>query len=37
MEEVSGVKYFKNSNELEKYINGDFENSIDGITLLQGI
>ena len=30
-----GVKYFKNTSELEKYINGDFEDSIDGITLLQ--
>ena len=31
-----GIKYFKNTNELEKYLNGDkFEPSIDGITLLQ--
>ena len=30
-----GVKFFKNSYELEKYVNGDFENSVDGITLLQ--
>ena len=30
-----GVKFFKNSSELEKYVNGDFENSVDGITLLQ--
>ena len=25
-----GVKYFKNTSELEKYINGNFEDSIDG-------
>ena len=30
-----GVKFFKNSSELEKYVNEDFENSVDGITLLQ--
>ena len=30
-----GVKYFKNTSELEKYINEDFEESIDGVTLLQ--
>ncbi len=31
-----GVKYFENSNELEKYVNSkNFENSIDNITLLQ--
>ena len=30
-----GVKFFKNSYELEKYVNEDFENSVDGITLLQ--
>ena len=30
-----GVKYFTNTDELKKYINGDFEDSIDGITLLQ--
>ena len=30
-----GVKFFQNNSELEKYINGKFENSIDGVTLLQ--
>ena len=30
-----GVKFFKNSSELEKYVNEDFEKSVDGITLLQ--
>ena len=31
-----GVKYFKNTIELEKYVNSkDFEDSIDGTTLLQ--
>ena len=30
-----GVKFFKNSSDLEKYINKDFEDSVDGITLLQ--
>jgi len=31
-----GVKYFKNTTELEKYVNDkNFEDSIDGITLLQ--
>jgi len=30
-----GVKYFKNSKELEKYVNEKFENSVDGVTLLQ--
>ena len=30
-----GVKYFQNSKELEKYVNDKFDNSIDGITLLQ--
>ena len=31
-----GIKYFNNTNELEKHLNGDkFEPSIDGITLLQ--
>ena len=30
-----GVKYFKNSKELEKYVNDKFDNSVDGITLLQ--
>ena len=31
-----GVKYFKNTAELEKYVNDkNFEDSIDGITLLQ--
>jgi len=30
-----GVKYFKNKLELEKYVNENFEDSIDGITLLQ--
>tara|TARA_Y100001970_G_scaffold267732_1_gene358090 strand:- start:438 stop:1358 length:921 start_codon:yes stop_codon:yes gene_type:complete len=30
-----GVKYFNNTEELKVYINGNFENSVDGITLLQ--
>ena len=30
-----GVKYFENTFDLEKYINNNFEDSIDGITLLQ--
>ncbi len=30
-----GVKYFKNDEELKKYVNEKFENSVDGITLLQ--
>ena len=30
-----GVKYFQNTSELEKYVNGKFEDSVDGITLLQ--
>ena len=30
-----GVKYFENTFDLEKYINDNFEDSIDGITLLQ--
>ena len=30
-----GVKYFQNSKELEKYVNDKFDNSVDGITLLQ--
>ena len=30
-----GVKFFKNASELEKYVNEDFENSVDGVTLLQ--
>ena len=30
-----GVKYFNNTSELEKYVNGNFEDSVDGITLLQ--
>ena len=30
-----GVKYFRNSKELEKYVNDKFDNSVDGITLLQ--
>ena len=30
-----GVKYFENTSELEKYLNKSFEDSIDGITLLQ--
>ena len=30
-----GVKYFKNTSELENYVNNKFEDSIDGITLLQ--
>ena len=30
-----GVKYFKNTSQLEKYVNENFEDSIDGITLLQ--
>ena len=30
-----GVKYFENAFVLEKYINNNFEDSIDGITLLQ--
>ena len=30
-----GVKYFKNTSELENYVNKNFENSIDGTTLLQ--
>ncbi len=30
-----GVKYFQNTPELEKYVYGDFEDSIDGVTLLQ--
>ena len=30
-----GVKYFQNTSELEKYVNGNFEDSVDGITLLQ--
>jgi len=30
-----GIKYFQNSKELENYVNEKFENSVDGITLLQ--
>jgi len=30
-----GVKYFKNTSELQKYLNEDFQDSVDGITLLQ--
>ena len=30
-----GVKFFKNAFELEKYVNEDFQNSVDGVTLLQ--
>ena len=30
-----GVKYFNNTSELEKHLNNNFENSVDGITLLQ--
>ena len=30
-----GVKYFKNTSELENYVNKNFENSVDGTTLLQ--
>ena len=30
-----GVKFFKNASELEKYVNEDFENSVDGVMLLQ--
>ena len=30
-----GVKYFNNTSELEKYVNENFEDSVDGITLLQ--
>jgi len=30
-----GVKYFKNTLDLEKYVNESFEESVDGITLLQ--
>ena len=30
-----GVRYFNNVNELEKYLSNNFENSVDGITLLQ--
>ena len=30
-----GVKYFENTSDLEKYVNNNFEDSIDGITLLQ--
>ena len=30
-----GVKYFENTFDLEKYINNNFEDSIDGVTLLQ--
>jgi len=30
-----GVKYFKNTFELKKYLDGDFEDSVDGLTLLQ--
>ena len=30
-----GVRYFKNTSELENYVNKNFENSIDGTTLLQ--
>ncbi len=30
-----GVKYFKNTSELENYLNEGFEDSIDGTTLLQ--
>ena len=30
-----GEKYFENTSDLEKYVNNNFEDSIDGITLLQ--
>ncbi len=30
-----GVKYFNDTSELEKHLNNNFENSVDGITLLQ--
>ncbi len=30
-----GVRYFENTSEVEKYLNENFEDSIDGITLLQ--
>ena len=30
-----GIQYFKNSDELKNFVNGKFEDSIDGITLLQ--
>lgn len=30
-----GVKYFKNTSEVEKYLEEGFEESIDGVTLLQ--
>ena len=29
------MKYFENTSDLEKYVNNNFEDSIDGITLLQ--
>ena len=29
------MKYFENTLDLEKYVNNNFEDSVDGVTLLQ--